>query len=269
MVYKKNPLVSVIIPVYCRELFVWETLKNVYDNDYRPIELIVVNDGSTDRSLEVLQTFQQEFRNEEFDIKVLDQPNSGAPAARNLGYTHATGDFIQFLDSDDFISPKKFTTQIALMDDERADFGLCDFEMVYTGNNKRIYHSNAEKIKKVLRTHGSFGCGSPLLRRELADKISWNTKLKRNQDVDYFQKAALLATNIAYTAVPLYVYVRHENERISQSYSRTKPVYDLRIQSLIEIWKYNKNRFYLSLAIVNLFLSLFRFKIRGSQSYVD
>src|SRR3546814_7476253 len=83
------------------------------------------------------------------------------------------------------------------MNSEHADFGLCDFEMVYTDTGRRVYHSNAEKIKKVLRTHGSFGCGAPLLRRQLADKIKWKTKLKRNQDVAYFQKAALLAKTIS------------------------------------------------------------------------
>ena len=261
----KNPLVSIIIPVYCREQFVRKTLENVYANNYRPIELILVNDGSKDRSLDVLQAFQQQYSNSQFNIKILDQENKGAPAARNLGYANATGDFIQFLDSDDFISPEKFEVQMALMNREYADFGLCDFEMIYVDQDERVYHSNAEKLKKVLRTHGSFGCGSPLLKRELADKIYWDTRLKRNQDVDYFQKAALLATAISYTPSALYMYVRHGDERISMTYDKTNPVYGLRIRSLLKTWKYNRNRFYLLLALKNLTLSLFRYKVGNKQ----
>lgn len=260
---KVESLVSVIIPVYNRDKDVFSTLMNIFENHHRPIELILVDDGSTDDSLQVLGEFKKRYESHNFNVLVLQQANQGAPAARNNGYGQAKGDFIQFLDSDDFISAEKFQRQIAWMNSEHADFGLCDFEMVYTDTGKRVYHSNAEKIKKVLRTHGSFGCGAPLLRRQLADKIKWNTKLKRNQDVDYFQKAALLATTISYTPSAWYTYVRHENERISMTYDKTDPVYGLRIKSLLEVRKRAKNRFHLLLALWNLTLSLSRFKVRN------
>lgn len=260
---KVESLVSVIIPVYNRDKDVFSTLMNIFENNHRPIQLILVDDGSTDDSLKVLGEFKKRYETHNFGVSVLQQTNQGAPAARNLGYSQATGDFIQFLDSDDFLGAEKFQRQIAMMNNEHADFGLCDFEMIYTDTGKRVYHSNAEKIKKVIRTHGSFGCGSPLLRRQLADKIKWNTKLKRNQDVDYFQKAALLARAISYSPSAWYTYVRHENERISMTYDKTNPVYGLRIKSLLEIWRHAKNRPYLLLALWNLILSLSRFKVRN------
>jgi len=261
---KEKFLVSVIVAVYNREKDVLSTLKYILDNNYRPMHQILVDDGSTDRSLKVLEEFKAHHEASNFNVLVLKQVNQGAPAARNNGYQQASGDFIQFLDSDDFLSPEKFEVQIALMDSEHADFGLCDFEMIYVDKDERVYHCNAGKIRKVLRTHGSFGCGSPLLRRTLTDKIHWNTKLKRNQDVDYFQKAALLATTISYTPSALYTYIRHGNERISMTYNKTNPVYGLRIKSLLEIWKYNRNRYYLLIAIGNLTLSFLRFKIKNT-----
>jgi glycosyltransferase involved in cell wall biosynthesis len=261
MKVSKNALVSVIIPVYNREDFVGSTLDNLLANKYRPLELVLVNDGSKDESLSVLKEFKEKHEDENLIIKVLDQPNQGAPVARNLGYTHAQGTFIQFLDSDDLIDPEKFILQIDSMIKEGADFGLCDFEMIYVDSGKHVYHSNAGRLKKVLKTHGSFGCGSPLLTRKLADKIDWNINLKRNQDVDYFLKAALMSSKIAYLNKPLYTYIRHSSDRISDSYSKTSPVYHERIKSLNRLFGHIPNKFHAIIAIANLYLSLFKFKL--------
>lgn len=261
MKISKNALVSVIIPVYNRADFVGSTLDNLLANNYRPLEIVLVNDGSKDESLAVLKEFKEQYEDETFIVKVLDQSNQGAPVARNLGYTHAEGVFIQFLDSDDLISREKFILQIDAMIKEGADFGLCDFEMIYVDNGKHVYHSNAERLRKVLKTHGSFGCGSPLLTKELADKIDWNINLKRNQDVDYFLKAALMSSKIAYINKPLYTYIRHSSDRISDSYSKTSPVYYERIKSLSRLFGHVPKKLHTLIAITNLYLSLFKFKL--------
>lgn len=262
MEVNNNQLVSIIVPVYNRENYIKQTVENIADSEYRPIELILVNDGSTDGSLNILEAFKAEYQSDNFFIKILTQVNQGAPTARNLGFENSNGEFIQFLDSDDFISPSKFTIQIKAMNDEYADFGLCDFEMVYPKEDKVVCHSNAKQLKKVIKTHGSFGCGSPLLRKSLADKINWNIELKRNQDVDYFLKAALLSLKMVYVKKTLYTYIRHDDERISASYSKTAPAYNIRIKSLIRIFKYRYNRYYIILAIYNLWLSMSRFKMK-------
>lgn len=257
---KEKFLVSVIIPVYNREKDVLSTLKNIFENKYRPIQLILVDDGSTDGSLKVLEEFKVHHESNNFNVLVLEQINQGAPVARNKGYQQAKGGFIQFLDSDDRISEDKFQIQIKKMEQLNADFGLCDFEMIDTKFDRRVYHSNRGGIKKVLRTTGSFGCGSPLLRKSLSDKIEWTVGLRRNQDVDYFLKAALMSKKIAYVEEPLYYYIRHEGERISASYSKTTPVYAERIRSLIGIFATAPRKFSLILAI--LFLSISKMKYR-------
>ncbi|MDM8176669.1 MULTISPECIES: glycosyltransferase family 2 protein [Olivibacter] len=257
----KKPLVSIIVPVYNRADFIGVTLENLVANQYRPLEIILVDDGSSDTSLSVLERFRESQQNELFTVKVFTQSNQGAPAARNYGFLQAKGAFIQFLDSDDLIDTNKFSEQIHSMELESADFGLCDFQMIYVDTNEQVYHSNAHKLKKVLKTHGSFGCGSPLLRKDLADKISWNVRLKRNQDVDYFLKAALMSMRIAYVPKALYTYVRHSSDRISASYSKTSPVYDERIRSLRQLFGRIPNKFHAAIALMNLYLSLFKFKL--------
>lgn len=261
---REVPIVSMVIPVFNRAAFIGKTLDNVYQNNYRPIELILVNDGSTDNSLQVLEDFKRKYSSTDFQIKVINQPNEGAPAARNTGYRNSTGEYIQFLDSDDHISRDKFFIQIDLMKKNDADFALCNFEMVYVEeDNRSIVLSNSEGLKKILNAYGSFGCGSPLLTTQLANKISWNIELKRNQDIDYFQKAALLAKNICYTSKTLYSYVRHNEERISASYDKTVPVFDLRIKSLKQIIHYRNNLFFIYYAIFNLYVAFFKFNIKS------
>ncbi|MGR8920874.1 MAG: glycosyltransferase family 2 protein [Gammaproteobacteria bacterium] len=100
-----NKLVSIIIPAYnCADL-VGETIDNVLEQSYPHKELIVVNDGSTDRTREVLEAYGDR-------IRLIDQPNSGAPAARNTGLLAAQGDYICLIDADDLWMPGKLDAQV-------------------------------------------------------------------------------------------------------------------------------------------------------------
>ena len=97
-----EPLVSIVIPVYNVENFVKDTLSSVCNQTYKNIEIICVDDGSTDNSLSVLNFYSEKDKR----IKVLSQSNSGVSAARNNGIRAAEGEYICFLDSDDFMHPQ-------------------------------------------------------------------------------------------------------------------------------------------------------------------
>jgi glycosyltransferase involved in cell wall biosynthesis len=254
MVSSIKPLVSVIIPVYNREKEVLKTLNNIKGNDYRPIELILVDDGSEDGVPAVLRNFENSAQDENFIVKIISQSNQGTPTARNRGYKKSTGAYIQFLDSDDLIDSQKFGIQIDMMKRQNPDFGLCDFTMLYVRDQKSTYCSNAEKLRKVLRATESFGCGSPLLHRNLADKLEWNTALRKKQDVDYFLRAALLANGIAYVDRSLYTYVRNETDhnRISASYTSTPPAYRRRITSIFDTKVPKDKKHHKQMAIASL-----------------
>jgi GT2 family glycosyltransferase len=102
-----RPLVSVIIPVYNGERFLAEALHSVLSQDYQPIEVIVVDDGSTDRSSEIIHSFE--------GIRTIRQANQGVGAARNAGIEVAQGEFITFLDQDDTWTPDKLSVQIGYL----------------------------------------------------------------------------------------------------------------------------------------------------------
>ncbi len=95
-----NDLVSIIIPVYNREDIVRKAIISSLNQDYRNIELVLVDDGSTDNTLQVLKYFEANYPN----IKVIHQENSGALQARLTGFNNSNGNFISFLDSDDIIN---------------------------------------------------------------------------------------------------------------------------------------------------------------------
>jgi glycosyltransferase involved in cell wall biosynthesis len=96
------PKISIIIPVYNVEQYLAECLDSVVDQTLREIEIICVNDGSTDSSREILE----QYASRDSRLKIIDQPNSGLSAARNRGLDEARGEYIQFLDSDDFLKPQ-------------------------------------------------------------------------------------------------------------------------------------------------------------------
>lgn len=115
-------LVSVIVPVYNRAHYVGATIDSILQQSYSNIEIVLVNDGSTDTSLEVLQEYQKQHPAK---VVIIDQKNQGQVASRNNAIRQAKGEFIAFLDSDDLWKPEKLALQIPLFKD---DIGL-----VYTG----------------------------------------------------------------------------------------------------------------------------------------
>ena len=106
-------LVSVIIPVYNRGVIVKEAIESIHTQSYRPIECIVIDDGSKDNTIKTVKDFIDQNTDDVFDIRLVKQNNSGAPSARNNGIKNASGEFIQFLDSDDLLYPNKIKDQVS------------------------------------------------------------------------------------------------------------------------------------------------------------
>jgi len=125
-----KPQVSVIIPTYNRSWSIKEAIDSVLAQDYTEFELIVVDDGSTDHTSDVLDSYGD-------DIKVLSQKNKGVSAARNRGIAEASGKFIAFLDSDDLWLPQKLTLQIEFIN-QTPDALICQTEEVWIRNGLRV-----------------------------------------------------------------------------------------------------------------------------------
>ncbi len=116
-----EPLVSILIPAYNAGKWIRQTLESALDQTYANKEIIVVNDGSRDDTLEIVKRF------ESARVKIVDQPNAGGAAARNTALAHAQGDYLQWLDHDDLLAPDKISEQMkqvqAIGDDRRLFSG--------------------------------------------------------------------------------------------------------------------------------------------------
>lgn len=124
--YNENPIISVIIPFYNASLFIKEAIESVLNQDFKQLEIIAVNDGSNDNSLDVVKAINDPR------IRIASQVNAGASVARNHGVNLAKGKYICFLDADDFWTPNKLSLQMSEIEKNS------EINMVF-GNVKEFY----------------------------------------------------------------------------------------------------------------------------------
>ena len=117
----ENKLLSVIVPVYNAEVFLGACLDSLISQTYRPLEIILVNDGSTDSSLDICRTYAERYES----VKVVTIKNSGAPAARNEGLKAAAGEYIGFADADDVLERDMLEYLVRGAEEYSADIAQC------------------------------------------------------------------------------------------------------------------------------------------------
>lgn len=138
--------ISIIIPVYNSEKYLRRCLNSVLGQTYANIEIILINDGSTDESLLICQ----EYAKNDARISVINQENKGPAAARNAGIKRATGTYIGFVDADDFIEPVMYEKMMAVAENTNTDLVVTNFKVYDAGNlNSRIVR-NTLPYNKVL-----------------------------------------------------------------------------------------------------------------------
>lgn len=130
-VVTKQPLLSVVVPVYNVEKYLRECLDSVVNQHYQNLDIICVNDGSTDGSITILEEYQKKDNR----IRIITQENAGASAARNTGIDAALGDYIAFVDSDDFIYRSTYAEAMSCFIDD-------DIDLIWFSIQKRIECNN-------------------------------------------------------------------------------------------------------------------------------
>ena len=176
-----SSLISCIIPVFNGERYLAETLDAVFAQTWRPIEVIVVDDGSTDRSRAIAEGYGQ-------PVKVLAQANAGHAAARNLGLTAANGEFVAFVDADDLWEPAKLSMQIARFD-ARPELGVVftHLQNFWSPDVDESSRNDSETLDPI----PGYTSVTMLARRELFDRVgTLDVTLKHGNDRDWFCRAA-------------------------------------------------------------------------------
>lgn len=215
-------MISVIIPVYNSAAYLKPCLESVLAQTYSDLEVICVNDGSTDQSGEILA----EFAARDSRILVLTRDNAGVSAARNAGLRAASGTYVTFVDSDDTISCDMYETLLDLMQAHSADIAHCGYKKIHLdgtekdvmGTETLLVQSSEEAVECLLC--GKYFVGSPcnkLYRRTILRGITFDTSLKINEDVLFNVQAFLNANIIVFRDTAKY----HYYERAGSACSRT------------------------------------------------
>lgn len=218
-----NPTVSVVIPVYNGAKYVGEALESVFAQTLRPSEVIVVDDGSTDGTGEVVRGFET--------VTYVYQANAGASAARNLGVDRASGEYIAFLDHDDVWSPFKLERQVALLrDDPRVGFALCWIEHEFADGVPPQWFRNRDGSP----TEPGYVTSTWLVRRATFDAVGpFDSAYRIGQDTDWLVRAVDLGIRYAIVGGdPLVTKRTHGSNLMSGVQESKKEMLQLLRQSL-------------------------------------
>lgn len=177
--------VSVIIPLYNMQEYILDCLNSVENQKYREIEVICVNDGSTDESQKILEEF---VLSSKLEIKLIYQDNLGAPNARNNALKYCKGDYIQFLDADDILLPMKIHNQIKLAKKNNfPDLIVGSYKSIDLENNlisKTTYNPtiNYNLWENLISTNLGNTCSNLFKSDIFKNKIKWDESLKSSQE---------------------------------------------------------------------------------------
>lgn len=185
--------VSVLIPCYNAASYVAATLDSVFAQTWPNIEVIVVNDGSTDNSLDILNGYARP------ELRIVTQVNKGQTAALNRCLAHASGDYIQFLDADDLIAPDKIALQIARLEKAPGCIATSEWGRFYTTPDSTVFE--ATDVQKDLQPLDWLASGMEMMfpamwltPRSVVEKAGpWREDLTLNNDAEYFTRVVLAA----------------------------------------------------------------------------
>jgi len=198
-----TPLVSVLVPAYNAEQWIADTIKSALDQTWSRKEIIVVDDGSRDRTLAIARQFASE------NVRVVTQENRGASAARNRAFELCQGDYIQWLDADDLLAPDKIAKQMATAEKPECERALLSgpwatfmYRVPKAQFNPTPLWCDLSPIDWLLRKMGQnlhMQTATWLISRELTEAAGpWDTRLSLDDDGEYFCRVLLASKGVRF-----------------------------------------------------------------------
>ncbi|MBR1544319.1 MAG: glycosyltransferase [Alphaproteobacteria bacterium] len=215
--------ISVVVPIYNVELYLSQCLENIVNQTYKNLEIILVNDGSRDSSIDICRAYAKKDKR----IKYIYQQNMGLSAARNTGIKNATGDYIHFIDSDDYIPLDYYEKMISALGNTDADIVCSGFyfekhpnesvdftkSFIYTNINDKIQKTFAYKYKYVWRY---------LIKRSFVEKQKLSFMVGYYMEDIMFTLPAFANANKIVTVPNAQYFYRHNNKSILNWKNRKK-----------------------------------------------
>lgn len=248
------PKISIIVPVYNVERYVDRCLKSLINQTLQDIEIIIVNDGSQDKSEEIIEKYVRENQNK---IKYYEKPNGGLSSARNYGLEFAKGEYIAFLDSDDYVESNMYEEMYNLAKKENADMVECDYIWEWEFGKKIFDKRREYKTKEDMMKKPRVIAWNKIYKRELINK--YKIRFPEDliyEDLDFFLKLLPHLNKISYINKYFVHYIQREDsitnkqtEKIENIFKILDNIFDYYKEQNI-YYKYEKELKYMSRRIL-------------------
>ena len=215
----KNPKISVIVSVYNTEKYIEKCLDSLLNQTYSNIEIVVINDCSTDGSLKILKKYAKKYDNM---ILIENKENKGLSYSRNVGLEKATGEYIGYIDSDDYVDSTYYEQMMKAIKKEKSEIAIADMKIVYEDGSFPDYVSkgcNGEvNTLNIIKNGLAASACNKLFKREIIEKYKFSEG-KLNEDLAVILPSIVAAKKISYVENNNYYYVQHtgsiQNSRFS------------------------------------------------------
>lgn len=192
-----NTLISIVIPTYNREHLIIEAIETCVLQTYRPLEIVVVDDGSTDRTVAFVQNWNKGASPKEVILKIVQQENKGGNAARNNGIKNSSGEYIAFLDSDDLWNKTKLKKQYDLIIQNSAIGGVyCGLRQIEVGSGKVLTdekrtYTEGNILSQLLIKDVTAPTSTYIIRKKIFNEVGYFDEcLQARQDWDMWIRIA-------------------------------------------------------------------------------
>ena len=239
---------SIIVPVYNTEKYLDKCLNKILNSTLSDYELIVINDGTKDNSEDIILKYQEMFNEKMIYIK---KENTGLSDTRNIGIKKAQGEYIAFLDSDDYIEPDMYEKMLRKAYESSYDMVVCDILYVYENSNKTKYVGsgiekdviNKDNIKSIYKSYYP-AVWNKIYKKNLLEDIEF-TKGVWFEDMEFMLKLLPKVNSIGVVKEALYNYVQRDG---SITYTFNEKLYDIiyNMDRVLDYYKINKiyNEYY-------------------------
>ena len=219
-----KPLISVIIPVYNVEKHLEKCLNSIINQTYKNLEIILINDGSTDKSGEICAKFSEN----DSRVKFIQQENSGVSRARNVGIENSSGDFFSFIDSDDYLELDTYEYLINIVEEKKVDAVNYEYYITYPTNEvQHIYNrvhyglASREQAQYELVNNVAFAWNK-LFSKRLVDGLKFNEEVLRGEDSLFARQAFDKAESVWFDKRPLYHYVQSDESAVRGNFRKSQ-----------------------------------------------
>ena len=226
---EKDFLISIVIPIYNAEKYLEECLNSIKNQTYKNFEVIMVNDGSKDDS----ETICMNFLRSDSRFRYLKKENGGVSSARNVGLDNVEGDYITFIDADDWVDENYLDLLITTVEKNHSDIVVSSYKQF---NNIDVFYLRAYSLQekyllnfermnrddfltifpKLMSTNVCFNNAvAKLFRKELVNDLRFDTSIKYGEDLDFYFRLYLNVDSVSYVDEPTYVYRMHGDSTTS------------------------------------------------------